>query len=73
MYVREEKKRFSLWLSATVYNRLDSDSKKYGVAKSTIVQTALVNYYRFVDSGLVSTGDTVPMCQGARRDSADTP
>ena len=45
-----EKKRFHLYLPKSLYNRLEHDSIKYGVAKTTIVQNALVAYYRFVDS-----------------------
>lgn len=52
MMKREEKKRLSLWISTTLYNRLDSDSKRYGIPKTAIVQTAVANYYRSADAGM---------------------
>lgn len=51
MYIKkDEKKRFSLWLPVKIYDRLNSDSIRYGVPMSSIVSSALVNYYRAVDS-----------------------
>lgn len=51
MYVKKDaKKRFSLWLPVIIYERLYSDSIQYGVPMSSIVSSALVNYYRAVDS-----------------------
>lgn len=45
-----EKKRLSCFIPAFIYDRLDLDSKTYGVPKTTIVQNALLAYYREVDS-----------------------
>jgi predicted DNA-binding protein len=45
-----EKKRISLFVPAFLYNRLDTDAKVYGVTKTTIVQNALLSYYRAIDS-----------------------
>ena len=33
MVKREEKKRLCLWISSTLYDRLDSDSKRYGIPR----------------------------------------
>ena len=64
MIKREEKKRLSLWISTTLYNRLDSDSKRYGIPKTAIVQTAVTNYYRSADAHMER--ESLPVCQGAR-------
>lgn len=48
--MKTEKKRLSLFVPAFLYNRLDTDAKVYGVTKTTIVQNALLSYYRAVDS-----------------------
>lgn len=45
-----EKKRMSLWVPLVLYNRIESDSRRYGVAKTFIVQTAITNYYRSLDN-----------------------
>lgn len=50
MYVKSEKKRFSLWLPVKLHERLEHDSAQYGIPKCLIVQNALINYYRTVDS-----------------------
>ena len=49
--MRIKKTRFQLYLPKSLYDRLDYDSSKYGIAKTTIVQNALVAYYRSVDLG----------------------
>lgn len=51
MLKREEKKRLCLWIPLALYNRLDSDSRQYGIPKTAIVQTAVTNYYRSADAG----------------------
>lgn len=48
--MKTEKKRLSLFVPAIVYWRLDAESKEYGISKTAIVQTALLNYYRDIDS-----------------------
>lgn len=45
-----EKKRLSCFIPAVVYDRLDFESKTYGVTKTMIVQNALLSYYRDIDS-----------------------
>lgn len=45
-----EKKRLSLFVPAIIYWRLDAESKEYGIPKTAIVQNALLNYYRDIDS-----------------------
>ena len=45
-----EKTRFHLYLPKSLYDRLEHDSRVYGIAKTTIVQNALVAYYRSIDS-----------------------
>lgn len=49
---KEEKKRVCLWVPISLYNRLDSDSLRYGIPKTAIVQTAITNYYRAVDASI---------------------
>ena len=41
-----DKTKANLSLPTPLYNLLNEDSKKYGIAKSTIVSTLLLNYYR---------------------------
>lgn len=48
--MKTEKKRLSLFVPAIVYDRLDTESKIYGISKTAIVQNALLAYYREVDS-----------------------
>ena len=45
-----ERKRLSLYVPAIIYDRLDTESKIYGIPKTAIVQNALLAYYREVDS-----------------------
>lgn len=49
-YMKTEKKRLSLFVPAIIYDRLDTESKIYGIPKTAIVQNALLAYYREVDS-----------------------
>ena len=44
-----ERKRLSLYVPAIIYDRLDTESKIYGIPKTAIVQNALLAYYREVD------------------------
>ena len=41
-----DKTRTNLTIPTPLYNLLDADSQKYGIAKSTIVTNLLLNYYR---------------------------
>lgn len=45
-----EKKRLSCFIPAAIYNRLDMESKIYGISKTAIVQNALLAHYRDIDS-----------------------
>ena len=45
-----EMSRLSLHIPTSLYNRIDQDSQKYGVTKTALVQTMIVNYYRSIDS-----------------------
>ena len=58
MRKKVEKSRLSLHIPTALYNRIDSDSRKYGITKTAIVQTMILNYYRSVDSSVV-VGDSV--------------
>jgi len=48
--MKYEKKRLSLYVPAFIYERLNTESEIYGVTKTTIVQNALLAYYRDIDS-----------------------
>lgn len=41
-----DKTRTNLTIPTPLYNLLDADSQKFGIAKSTIVSNLLLNYYR---------------------------
>ena len=41
-----DKARTNLTIPTPLYNLLNADSQKYGIAKSTIVANLLLNYYR---------------------------
>lgn len=41
-----DKTRINLTIPTPLYNLLNADSHKYGIAKSTIVSNLLLNYYR---------------------------
>ena len=49
-----DKTRTNLTIPTPLYNLLDADSQKFGIAKSTIVTNLLLNYYR-VSSDQVSS------------------
>ena len=51
-------RRLSLWVPRVIYDRLEDDSRAYGITKTAIVQTALINYYRRVDNGTVCPVDS---------------
>ena len=73
MYNRKDgKKRFSLWMSVKIYERLYMDSITYGVPMSSIVSQALVNYYRSIDSNN-NMGEAVSSGKAAPLGAADTP
>lgn len=59
----EDKKRLNVSISVKLYDRLENDSVKFGIAKSSIVQNALMYYYKLMDSGTmppVSSGKATP-------------
>lgn len=49
MRKRIEMSRLSLHVPTTLYDRIDIDSKRYGISKTALVQTMIVNYYRSID------------------------
>lgn len=49
MRKRIEMSRLSLHVPTTLYDRIDTDSKCYGISKTALVQTMIVNYYRSID------------------------
>ncbi|HJA72254.1 MAG TPA: hypothetical protein IAA07_11895 [Candidatus Lachnoclostridium stercoravium] len=53
-----EMSRLSLHIPTSLYNRIDQDSQKYGVTKTALVQTMIVNYYRSIDSMNASNGQS---------------
>lgn len=44
-----DKIRFNYSMPALLYARLEADSRLYGIAKSNIVNTALLDYYKARD------------------------
>lgn len=50
MRKKVEMSRLSLHIPSTLYDRIDSDSRIYGITKTALVQGMIVNYYRLVDS-----------------------
>ena len=57
MIKRIETSRLSLHIPTTLYNRIDRDSKRYGITKTALIQTMIVNYYRAVDSSPLKQRD----------------
>ena len=55
-----EMSRLSLHIPTALYNRIDSDSRKYGITKTAIVQTMILNYYRSADSSVVANDSIGP-------------
>ena len=49
-----DKTRTNFTIPTPLYNLLNADSQKYGIAKSTIITSLLLNYYR----GISSSGDS---------------
>lgn len=45
-----EMSRLSIYIPSVLYNRIDSDSKQYGITKTALLQTMIVNYYRSIDT-----------------------
>ncbi len=50
---KTEMSRLSLYIPTVLYNRIDSDSQRYGITKTALLQTMIVNYYRMADSSAV--------------------
>lgn len=46
----DDKVRFNYSMPALLYARLEADSRLYGIAKSNIVNCALLDYYKTRDS-----------------------
>lgn len=71
MYI--EKERLCVRIPARLCERLNEDSKNFGVAKSYVVAVALSAYYSGIDSQ--STARIPIVCQGTRtgESPADTP
>lgn len=57
MYI--DKTRTSLTLPTPLYDLLDADSKKYGIAKSSIVAALLLIYYRDISSTSPMVNDDI--------------
>ena len=66
MRKRIEMSRLSLHVPTTLYDRIDTDSKRYGISKTALVQTMIVNYYRSIDKSSAECS-RVAVCQGASR------
>lgn len=49
----EDKKRLNVSIPVKLYDRLEKDSVMFGIAKSSIVQNALMYYYKLMDSEIV--------------------
>ena len=49
---REPKARLSLWIPQKFYDRLDSESKRYGITKTAMVQNMILEHYRMIDASL---------------------
>lgn len=59
----EDKKRLNVSIPVKLYDRLEKDSVMFGIAKSSIVQNALMHYYKLMDSAIVppvSSGKATP-------------
>lgn len=50
MRKKVEMSRLSLHIPTTLYQRIHEDSIRYGITKTALIQTMIVNYYRNVDS-----------------------
>lgn len=49
MRKKVEMSRLSLHIPTALYSRIDNDSKQYGITKTALIQTMIVNYYRSID------------------------
>lgn len=73
MRKRIEMSRLSLHVPTTLYDRIDTDSKRYGISKTALVQTMIVNYYRSIDKSSAECSQ-LPCVKGqARQLAGDTP
>ncbi len=50
--MREPKARLSFWIPQKFYDRLDADSKRYGITKTAMVQNMILDHYRMLDASL---------------------
>lgn len=49
MRKKTEMSRLSLYVPTILYNRIDSDSRSYGITKTALLQAMIVSYYRTAD------------------------
>lgn len=54
-----ETSRLSLHIPTVLYNRIDSDSSRYGITKTALIQAMIVNYYRSADSQMGEEKNTI--------------
>ncbi len=75
MRKKTEMSRLSLYVSTTLYNRIDSDSRNYGITKTALVQAMIVNYYRTADAAgcFPLAGDLARVKGQACLQAGDTP
>lgn len=53
---KDDKIRFNYSMPALLYDRLEADSKRFGIPKSNIVNCALLDYYK-TRGGLPETSE----------------
>ena len=70
---RPETSRLSLWIPTSLYNRLNMDSFKFGITKTAIVQTAILDYYRRADADYSATAPRVSSGKAVPEGAGDTP
>lgn len=76
MSKKVQQSRLSLYIPTVLYDRIDSDSTKYGITKTALLSTMIVNYYRSIDDASLSpAGDSLPCVKGQAgcHASSDTP
>ena len=67
---REPKVRLSVWIPQKFYDRLDADSKKYGITKTAMIHNMILDYYRAVDASFSMANNKAAVCQAAREPQA---
>lgn len=66
-HVSINKRRLNVIIPAKVYDRIDAESNEYGITKSSIISTALVEHYKRIDSLHTPVGKDAGCCQGTVR------